>query len=275
MKKTMYVILFALALMLASAKKTHADEGSNTSDTQEVAKKLQNPVSSLISVPFQNNFQYGLGPDKKGSQYILRFQPVIPVSINTDWNMIFRPILPFITQHSVVGHTSQTGLSDLELELFFSPKDTGPGNIIWGVGPILLFPTATDNLLGYQKWGVGPSAVVLTQRGPWTIGMLADHLFSYTGNSERKNISVTYLQPFMAHSSKKGLSVNLSSETSYDWKGGQWSVPLIGGVSQIIPVFGHLISGGVSALYYAKTPLYGPEWGIRATLTLLFINKHE
>ena len=274
MKKTIFLVVCIFGLLLVFAKTSYADNGDK-SDVQEVAKKLQNPVASLISVPFQNNFQYGLGPDNKGSQYILRFQPVIPVSLNTDWNMIFRPILPFITQHNAIGYTSQTGLSDLELEVFFSPKEASAGNIFWGVGPILLFPTATDNILGYQKWGVGPSAVVLTQKGPWTIGMLANHLFSYTGNSDRKNISVSYVQPFVAHSNKIGTSINFSSETSYDWKGAQWSVPLIGGVSQIIPICGHLISVGLSGIYYAKTPTDGPNWGIRATITLLFIKKHE
>ena len=133
MKKIIETILCCTVLLVTSVKYIYADENNNSSDVQEVAKKLQNPVASLISVPFQNNFQYGLGPDKKGSQYILRFQPVIPVSISTEWNMILRPILPFITQHSVIGQTSQTGLSDLELELFFSPKETSPGNIIFNL----------------------------------------------------------------------------------------------------------------------------------------------
>jgi len=266
-------VLCCFTLITIFAKTSYAD--NNNSEAQDVAKKLQNPVASLISVPFQNNFQYGLGPDKKGSQYILRLQPVIPISLNSDWNMIFRPILPFMTQHSVIGHTSQIGLSDLELEVFFSPKEASAGNLFWGLGPILLLPTATDNMLGYQKWGMGPSAVVLTQRGPWTIGMLANHLFSYAGKSGRNNISVSYLQPFIAHSNKSGTSLNFSSETSYNWKAGLWSIPLIGGVSQIIPICGHLISAGLSGLYYAKTPTDGPIWGIRATITLLFIKKHE
>lgn len=244
-------------------------------DTQEVAKQLQNPVASLISVPFQNNFEYGLGPGDKGSRYTLRFQPVIPTSISDDWNMIFRPILPFISQHNAIGHTSQTGLSDLQLELFFSPKEPAASGIIWGIGPVLLLPTATNKLLGYQKWGIGPSGVVLTQIGPWTMGMLANHLISYAGNSDRKNISVTYMQPFIAHSGKKGFSVSLSSETSYDWKGGNWTVPFIGGVSQILPIYGQLISAGISGICYAKSPVDGPKWGVRAVITLLFPSKEK
>ena len=268
----MFVLIFGQALYAAA---TNGTEAKVETDTQEVAKQLQNPVASLISVPFQNNFEYGLGPDNKGSRYTLRFQPVIPTSISDDWNLIFRPIIPIISQHNAIGHTSQTGLSDIQLELFFSPKAPSSCGIIWGIGPVLLLPTATDNLLGYQKWAIGPSAVALTQRGPWTIGMLANHLLSYAGNSDRRNISATYMQPFIAHSGKKGFSFSFSSETNYDWKGAVWSVPFIGGVSQIIPVHGQLISVGVSGIYYAKSPLGGPSWGIRAVITLLFPEKRR
>ena len=266
MKRT----LLLLALTLVSTLTLYAEETVPATDTQKLAKQLQNPVAALISVPFQNNFSFDLGPNENGHQYLLRMQPVIPVSISEDWNLIVRPILPFVSQNNVLGPNSQTGFSDLNLELFFSPKETGEDGIIWGVGPVLLMPTATNIYLGTEKWGMGPAAVALKQFGPWTAGMLANHVWSYAGHSDRNKISLTYMQPFFAHASKKGFTVSCSSETSYDWIGHKWTVPLIGGVSQILPVFGHLISVGASGIYYARSPEFGPSWGIRATLTLLF-----
>lgn len=271
MKKLVFELLYCI---LFTSINLYAFEANTTSNTQEVAKQLQNPVASLISVPLQNNFEYGLGQDKKGSRYTLKIQPVIPTSMSENWNIIFRPIIPIVAQHSVLDHSSQSGLSDLQLQIFFSPKKVEEGNIIWGIGPVLLLPTATNNLLGSQKWGIGPSGVVLTQKGPWTMGLLANHILSFAGNQYRKNISLTYLQPFLAHSNTKGLSFNLSSETSYDWKDGNWTIPIIGGASQIVPIYGQLISFGLSGICYVKRPSFDPQWGIRANITFLFPNKN-
>jgi len=274
-------LIFCAAAILLSAGTIFAQEGgqndsgqeSSAATSEKLAKKLQNPVASLISVPLQNNFEYKLGPEKKGFRYTLRFQPVVPFSLNEDWNFIFRPIVPYISQRNVIGGSSQEGFGDIELEPFFSPKEPGPGGLIWGVGPVLLFPTAASKSLGLEKYGAGPNGVVLKQSGPWTAGILANHTWSYAGNDAREDISATYLQPFFSHTSKKGFTISFSSESTYNWESRSWTVPLIGGVSQVIPFFGRFLSAGISGIYYPQTPSGGPKWGIRAVVTLLLPEK--
>jgi hypothetical protein len=261
------ILTFLLTISSLSA------EDTPNKDISKIAKQLQNPVASLISVPLQNNFEFGLGPNKDGTRYTLRVQPVIPLSISDEWNLIIRPIIPIISQNNVIASQSQFGLSDLQIEMFFSPKAVGESGIIWGLGPVFLFPTGTNQYLSTKKWGMGPSGVILKQSGKWTFGLLANQVWSYAGDATRPKINLTYLQPFMAHVWGKGFTVNVSSETSYDWTGKSWTVPLIAGVSQIVPIAGQLISFGFSGMYYLNSPQNGAKWGLRAVATFLFPTK--
>ncbi len=242
-------------------------------NTEALAKQLQNPVASLISIPFQNNFDSGLGAGQNGTRYTLRFQPVVPSAINKDWNLITRPILTYISQDKVFGNTSQTGLSDTQLELFLSPSSFKEGELIWGAGAIVLMPTASEAALGTEKWGVGPSACALIQNGHWSYGGLVNQLWSVAGNSARSDISQTYLQPFISHTTSHGSTVTFSSETSYDWVSHQWDVPLIAGASQILPVYGRYVSVGASALYHVESPSTVSKWGARFVITLLLPDR--
>jgi hypothetical protein len=146
------------------------------SDSAELAKKLANPISSLISVPFQLNYDEGFGPSDAG-KWTLNIQPVIPFSLNEDWNIISRTILPVVYQESLAtGIDSEFGLGDTLQSLFFSPKDPVHGWII-GAGPVFLLPTATDTLLGSENFGIGPTIVALQQKKGWTYGVLANHIY--------------------------------------------------------------------------------------------------
>lgn len=265
MKKILYCLFIFLLFSSQSAK-------AQDSSTEHLAKQMQNPVAALISVPFQNNFDSGLGTGD-GTRYTLKVQPVIPASLNDDWNVITRPIVPYISQQNVFGATSQSGLSDMQLQIFFSPKEPTKDGLLWGAGPVFLIPTASEAALGTEKWGVGPSGVVLKQTGPWTMGLLANHVVSFAGNSARQDISLTYLQPFVAHSNKTGTSLNFSSETSYDWMNSKWTVPLIAGASQILPIYGHYVSFGVSGVYHLESPANISKWGGRFSVTLLLPKK--
>ena len=247
-----------------------ADEQSKTDQSAELAMKLQNPVASLISVPVQNNFDFGAGPDGDGFQYKVNIQPVIPISLSEDWNLISRTILPVVYQENVVNTDSQSGLSDVLQSVFFSPNAPGPGGIIWGAGPALLFPTATDDLLGTEKFGAGPSAVLLKQSKGWTYGGLVNHLWSYAGNDSRSSVNATFLQPFVSYTTKKHTTVSLNTETSYDWNGDQWTVPLNLAVSQLVHLGKQPVSFQIGGRYYAEAPDNGPDWGLRFTVTFLF-----
>ena len=168
-------VLLTFALLGANAAEPVAD----TKTIEELAKESQNPIANLISVPFQNNFNLGVGPND-ATQWILNVQPVIPMTLNKDWNLITRTIVHIINQPCpAAGTPSASGLGDINLSLFFSPANSG--KLLWGVGPTMTFRTETDSLLGSGKWSAGPTVVVLTTPGHWVIGALANNQWSFAG----------------------------------------------------------------------------------------------
>lgn len=241
-------------------------------DADELAKQLSNPVASLISVPLQFNYD---DLDSGGSRSWLNVQPVVPISIGEDWNMISRTIVPITYQEDVFpGAGSQFGTGDITQSFFFSPKQPTAGGWIIGVGPALLVPTASDDLLGTGKWGAGPTAVVLKQTSSgWTYGALVNHLWSFAGDSDRDDVSNTFLQPFLTRALGQGRTLSFNFESSYNWKAEQWSVPLNIGYSKVSRIGSQMVSYQGGVRYYLESPDGGPDWGLRFALTLLFPEK--
>jgi hypothetical protein len=236
----------------------------------ELAKKLSNPVADLISVPFQNNADFGFNANHTGWQYKLNFQPVVPFHLNSDWNVISRTILPIIAQDNIaVGSGSQGGLGDTVQSLFLSPvKPTG--GIIWGVGPVLLLPTGTDRLLGSGKWGAGPTIVALKQEHGWTVGILANQIWSFAGASDRREVNSTFLQPFISYTTHHATTFSINTESTYDWVARQWTVPMNVAVAQLFgPRETHLpipIQLQLGYRYYFDKPRGGPSQGVRFSI---------
>ncbi len=252
-----------------------AAAGATTSESEDLAKKMQNPIASLISVPFQNNFDFGAGPEGDGFQWKMTIQPVVPIDLNEDWNLIWRTILPMIYQEDVAGTTalpsgSQTGLGDTQMSFFFSPKKPTSNGLIWGVGPALSFPTATDELLGSEKWAAGPSVIALKQSNGWTYGVLANHLWSFAGDDGRDDVNNTFIQPFLSYTTKNSTSFGINTESSYNWNAEQWTVPINATVSKLVKFGSQPVQFQFGVRWYAEAPDNGPDWGLRLGATLLF-----
>jgi len=240
----------------------------------DIAKKLNNPIAALISVPFQFNYDQDLGPTEEGERTFVNIQPVIPIQLNADWNVISRTIVPVISLQDVPPGNDEDGLGDVVQSLFFSPSALVDG-WTWGVGPALSLRTATDDLLGAEKWSAGPTAVALKQEHGWTYGMLTNHLWSYAGNGEATDVDATFLQPFLVYTTATFTSFAVNTESTYDWQGNDWSVPINFTVTQVFKIGAQPMSLQLGARYWADTPEnVGPEgWGARLTYTLVFPQK--
>lgn len=239
---------------------------------EELAKKLANPIASLVSVPLQLNYDSDIGAVDDGDRYVLNIQPVIPISLNDDWNVISRTILPLVTQDSIApGLGSQSGFGDVVQSIFFSPKEPTASGWVWGAGPVLLLPTASDDLLGSDKWGLGPTAVALKQNGHWTYGALANHIWSVAGDNKRQDINSTFLQPFVSYTTKDAVTMSFNTESTYDWESEQWAVPLNISATKVMKMGGQLVSVGGGIRYWAESTDGGPEgFAVRVLFTLLY-----
>jgi len=241
-------------------------------DNSELAKKLSNPVAALISVPFQLNYDQDIGTTDEGERWTLNVQPVVPIGISEKWNLISRTILPVIWQDNIYADAGdQSGIGDVVQSLFFSPKEPTAAGWIWGAGPVFLFPTGSDELLTTDKWGAGPTVVVLRQQGPWTYGALANHIWSYAGDDDRGDVSSTFLQPFLSYTTPSAWTFSLNSESTYNWESEEWSIPVNVLASKVMSIGEQLVSLGAGVRYWADSPDSGPDGlGLRLIVTLLF-----
>ncbi len=236
----------------------------------DLAKKLSNPIASLISVPFQNNTDVGIGA-YNGSRNTLNFQPVIPISISEKWNMISRLVLPIISQQDITAPgVKQSGLSDAVISAFFSPAEPKNG-LTWGGGTAILVPTATDKLLGTEKLGVGPTAIVLKQANGWTYGALVNQIWSITGSNERANVNQMFVQPFFAYNWKSGAGVGGNFEITQNWEANNTVVFFNPTVSGITKLGTQMIQLAIGPRIPVSVPANGkPDFGIRAVVNFVF-----
>ena len=245
------------------------DEGKGKS-TEELAKAAQNPIASMISLPFQNNTNLNIGPNDS-TQNILNIQPVWPFEINDDWNFITRTIIPVVSNPDVLtGEGRVDGIGDTLFTGFLSPKDSG--DVTWGVGPALLLPTATEDTLGQDTWGAGISAVVLTMPGKWVIGSLLSNVWSVGGGEA--DINLFTWQYFINYNLDDGWYVVTAPIITANWEADsdhRWTVPLGGGVGKIFRIGKQPINAQLSLYNNVVTPDdYGADWQVRAQMQFMF-----
>ena len=239
-------------------------------DAAELAKKLANPVASLISVPFQNNTDVGID-ENNGYKNTLNVQPVIPITLSKNLNLITRYILPIVTQRNITGkNTKQSGLSDAVVSAFFSPSQPKNG-LVWGIGPVFLVPTATNDFLGTKKFGVGPTALVLKQTHGWTIGALANQIWSGAGDEQRTDVNQMFLQPFLNYNWKSGAGVGLSGEITQNWVASSTTAFIIPSISAVTKLGKQIVSLNIGPRIAVAAPDGSKaDFGIRAAVVFVF-----
>jgi hypothetical protein len=258
-------VLVSVIVLMASVSAQAEEEASSA----ELAKKLQNPVADLISLPLQSNWDFGIGR-ADAMRYTLNVQPVIPISLSHSWNLITRTIVPFIHAESPIpGGDSVGGIGDITQSFFLSPKEPVGGWIL-GAGPVFLYPSASDDALGSGKWGAGPTAVVLRQEHGFTFGILANHIWSFAGDADRPDVNSTFLQPFLNFTTKTYTTFGVNTESTYDWENKQWTVPINLTVAQLVKLGKLPVQFTLGGRFYAERPSGGPDWGLRFVITFLF-----
>jgi hypothetical protein len=266
--RTICKIILVSLTIVAAVQPTPAQESSN------IAKQAQNPIARLISVPFENDFNPQTGIDKDDS-YVLEMKPVVPFTLSKDWNLITRTIVPVIqVPDQTPGVNGTTGLGDVSLSLFLSPAKAGP--IIWGAGPIVSFPTATEDILGTKKLSVGPTVVALRSQGHWLYGTLVYNLFSVAGPSARKDVNQMLMQPFVNYNLRHGWYLTSSPIITADWeqpRAERWVMPVGGGVGKIVHFEKLPVNIYTQFFRNAEYPDDTTHWSARFQMQFLFPKK--
>jgi hypothetical protein len=264
-------ILTTMIMLCVAVLPTQAQE-----DTAEIAKEAQNPIANVISVPVENDFNPQTGIDKDDS-YVMEMKPVVPLHLSTDWLLITRTIIPVIQVPNLTPEISgTTGLGDVQESLFLSPTKAGPGGIIWGAGPAISFPTATQAILGTKKVSVGPNIVVLKIQGHWLFGTLAQNLWSVEGPRARPDVNQMLLQPFVNYNLRHGWYLTTSPIITANWEvrpGQRWTVPVGGGVGRIVHLGRQPVSIYAQLFRNVERPNGTTPWSARFEMTFLFPKK--
>jgi hypothetical protein len=257
-------VLIALSAIFQSIVPARSQES-------DIAKQAQNPIARLISVPLENDFNPQTGVDKEDS-YVLQMKPVVPFNLSKDWNLITRTIIPVIqTPEPAIGVEGASGLGDINLSLFLSPAKVG--SIIWGAGPIVSFPTASDDILGSGKLGVGPTVVGLRSQGHWLYGTLVYNIFSVAGPSARSDVNQMLMQPFVNYNLRRRWYLTTSPYITANWekrRNDRWTVPLGGGVGKIVHLEKLPVNVYVQLFRNVESPDGTSDWSARLQVQFLF-----
>jgi hypothetical protein len=269
-RAALWILAVAMSVLWRGVVPVCAQESSGQG-TSEIAKQAQNPIASVISVPLENDFNPHTGKNKEDS-YVFEMKPVVPFKLSNDWNLITRTVVPVIQVPDLApGVSGTSGLGDIQTSFFFSPAKVG--KVIWGAGPVISLPTATDDLLGTKKVSIGPTAVALSIQGHWLFGTLVQNLFSVAGPSARPDVNQMLMQPFVNYNMRHGWYLTSSPVITSNWEASsnnRWTVPVGGGVGRIVH-FGKLPVNAYAQLFRnVERPDGTTSWSARFQMQFLF-----
>lgn len=267
------VRLLPLMALLGLSIPTVAQETNNdAAKAAELSNKLANPVASLISIPIEYNKDADQGPSGDGEVWSVKFTPVVPFDVNENWKLITRTIFSYVDQDLPDVGLDETGISDIALSLYFTPSEVGPSGWIWGVGPLLLFNSATEDSLGAGRWGIGPAGVALKQMGPWTIGGLTSYTLDVGGDSDRSDIESLFFQPFLSYTMSNGkTSWTLQSEITRDLENYNTRAFALFQVNQMFTIGKQIMQGRIGVKHWYESEQFGPDsTELSLRLTFLF-----
>lgn len=266
LNRTKIKTLLSLGILSALSMQVFA------ADSADLAKQLSNPVANLVSVPFQLNYDEKIGVAENIERYQLNIQPVIPIELNENWNLISRTVLPVTYQvYGEANRDDDWGTGDIVQSLFFSPSKTTDSGIIWGIGPAMLFPTASEKALGADQYGVGPTFVLLKQTHGWTVGALANHIWGVEHDDDVEAISSSFVQPFISYTYSNSTTIALNTEATYDWNAEEATVPVNLTATKVIKLNGQTMSVGGGVRYWADDNDASPKgWGARLIASFIF-----
>jgi len=266
---TRKVWLATMLVVLCCASATGQQSGTTEQGGEDLAKQLSNPIASLVSVPFQFNWEQNVGPSEL-TRFILNVQPVMPFTVNEDVNLIVRLIAPLISQPPLVdGGSAAFGIGDITTSFFISPSKST--KLIWGAGPVIVLPSTSEPTLGSGKWSAGPTVVALKQTGPWTVGALWNQVWSFSGDASRPDVNQMFLQPFLSYQATRTITLTVQSETTANWEVDQdrWTVPINVVVSKLSSFGTFPASYQVGFGAFPVHPEAGPSWKVRAAIVIL------
>ena len=245
---------------------------AHSQDQSDLAKQSQNPISDLISLPLQSNFDFNVGPNDR-FRYTGNIQPVIPFKLSENWNLVTRTILPLLYQPDFTSSSGgEFGISDTNFSAWLSPRK--PGKIIWGIGPAIAIPTATDDTLGTGKWAAGPTVVALVMPSPWVIGFLVQNIWSFAGDSDREDVNFLFSQVFANYNLSNGWYLVSAPIITANWKADssdRWTIPIGGGAGKVFRMGELPINTSLQAYYNVEKPeLTGADWQLRWQFQFLF-----
>ena len=246
---------------------TPAPSPASVMSDQALAISVHNPFEDFVKVPIQSTTGFQLGRDHKvGDSW--NIEPVLPFSLNADWDLIARPSLTIA--YAPTPH-EQSGLTDLQTSFFLTPRKESTW--IWGAGPIFQFPTASSSELGSGRWSAGPTAALVYTEGPWFGGILSYHLMSFAGNRARGSVNQTYIEPEISYNFESGWYVQCDPQMTLDWTAdtaNAWTIPMGADVGKAFNIGSQSLSLQVGAYDLVKRPDGAPQWIMRMSVTFLY-----